>query len=125
MAKNSSLYELKRPARYIGGERGSIAKDWDKVDVTFALAFPDVYEIGMSHIGSAILYRALNDTAWIAAERSYTPWPDREAQLRSDGKLLSSLESDRNLADHRPRVQVECLGLVLTPSADQRSRPVS
>ena len=99
MTQESSLYELKRPARYLGGERGSIAKDWAQVDVTFALAFPDVYEIGMSHIGSAILYRVLNDTPWIAAERSYTPWPDREAQLRNDGKLLTSLESDRSLAD--------------------------
>ncbi len=99
MTQKSSLYELQRPARYTGGERGSVAKDWAQVDVTFALAFPDVYEIGMSHIGSAILYRVLNDTPWIAAERSYTPWPDREAQLRSDGRLLSSLESGRNLAD--------------------------
>ncbi|MGK2905360.1 MAG: TIGR03960 family B12-binding radical SAM protein [Desulfuromonadales bacterium] len=99
MTSKSSLYELNRPARYLGGERGSVCKDWDQVDVTFALAFPDVYEVGMSHIGSAILYRVLNDTPWIAAERTYTPWPDREAQLRSDGTPLSSLESGRNLAD--------------------------
>ena len=99
MAQSSSIYDLKRPARYLGGERGSICKDWTEVEVTFALAFPDVYEIGMSHIGSAILYRVLNDTPWIAAERSYTPWPDREAQLRGDGKLLTSLESGRNLAE--------------------------
>ena len=99
MTSKSSLYELDRPARYLGGERGSVCKDWDQVDVTFAMAFPDVYEVGMSHIGSAILYRVLNDTPWIAAERTYAPWPDREAQLRSDGKPLSSLESGRNLAD--------------------------
>ncbi|MDH3454074.1 MAG: TIGR03960 family B12-binding radical SAM protein [Desulfuromonadales bacterium] len=99
MAQKSSFYDLNRPARYLGGERGSVVKDWDQVDVTFAMAFPDVYEVGMSHIGSAILYRILNDTSWIAAERSYTPWPDREAQLRSDGKQLTSLESGRNLAD--------------------------
>ena len=99
MTSKSSLYELNRPARYLGGERGSVCKDWGQVDVTFAMAFPDVYEVGMSHIGSAILYRVLNDTPWIAAERTYTPWPDREAQLRSDGKQLSCLESGRNLAD--------------------------
>ena len=99
MTNKSSIYELNRPARYLGGERGSISKNWTEVDVTFALAFPDVYEVGMSHIGSAILYRVLNDTPWIAAERSYTPWPDREAQLRSDGKRLTSLESGRDLAD--------------------------
>jgi radical SAM family uncharacterized protein/radical SAM-linked protein len=99
MTNKSSIYELSRPARYLGGERGSVCKDWTQTDVTFALAFPDVYEVGMSHIGSAILYRVLNDTPWIAAERSYTPWPDREAQLRSDGVQLSSLESGRSLAD--------------------------
>jgi len=99
MANESSIYQLKRPARYLGGERGSVCKNWDQVDITFALAFPDVYEVGMSHIGSAILYQVLNDTEWIAAERSFTPWPDREAQLRNDGTPLSSLESGRPLAD--------------------------
>lgn len=99
MASKTSLYQLQRPARYLGGERGSICKNWNEVEVTFALAFPDVYEVGMSHIGSAILYQALNEISWIAAERSYTPWPDREEQLRADGKQLSALESGRPLAD--------------------------
>lgn len=94
-----SLYQLNRPARYLGGELGSVTKDWSSVAVTYALAFPDVYEVGMSHIGSAILYRVLNDTDWIAAERCYTPWPDREAQLRAEGAPLTSLESGRPLAD--------------------------
>lgn len=97
--KESSLYQLNRPARYLGGEGGSVRKDWAEVDVTFAMAFPDVYEVGMSHIGSAILYRVLNDTPWIAAERTYTPWPDREEQLRQDGKPLTSLESGRPLSE--------------------------
>ncbi len=99
MTTETSLYQLKRPARYLGGELGSIVKDWSSVDITFAMAFPDVYEVGMSHIGSAILYQALNETPWIAAERSYTPWPDREAQLRAAGEPLTSLESGRPLAD--------------------------
>jgi radical SAM family uncharacterized protein/radical SAM-linked protein len=90
--------QVDRPARYLGGERGSVVKDWDTVEVTFALAFPDVYEVGMSHLGSAILYRTLNAAPWIAAERSYTPWPDREAQLRASGEPLTSLESGRPLA---------------------------
>ncbi|PLX77715.1 MAG: B12-binding domain-containing radical SAM protein [Desulfuromonas sp.] len=96
---SDTLYQLKQPARYLGGELGSVTKDWTTVDVTFALAFPDVYEVGMSHVGSAILYRLLNDIAWIAAERSYAPWPDREAQLRAEGKHLTSLENDRSLAE--------------------------
>ena len=99
MTQESSLYQLKRPARYLGGERGSIRKEWAQVEVTFALAFPDVYEVGMSHIGSAILYRTLNDHPWIAAERAYTPWPDREQQLREAKLPLSSLENGRSLAD--------------------------
>jgi len=99
MTQESSLYQLKRPARYLGGERGSIRKEWEQVEVTFALAFPDVYEVGMSHIGSAILYRTLNDHSWIAAERAYTPWPDREQQLREAKRPLSSLENGRSLAD--------------------------
>ena len=96
---SDTLYQLKQPARYLGGELGSVTKDWAEVDVTFALAFPDVYEVGMSHVGSAILYRLLNDVAWIAAERSYAPWPDREAQLRTEEKPLASLESGRSLSE--------------------------
>ncbi len=99
MTQKSSFYDLKRPARYLGGELGSVVKDPSSVDVSFAMAFPDVYEVGMSHIGSAILYQVLNETPWIAAERAYTPWPDREAQLRSDGTPLTSLESGRSLAE--------------------------
>jgi radical SAM family uncharacterized protein/radical SAM-linked protein len=95
----SSLYQLKRPARYLGGERGSICKQWGEVDVTMALCFPDVYEVGMSHIGSAILYRVLNETDWVAAERCYAPWPDREAQLRAQSEVLRSLESSKPLGD--------------------------
>src|SRR5512139_1925769 len=94
----TDLLQVERPARYLGGERGSVVKDWDSVDVTFALAFPDVYEVGMSHLGSAILYRVLNDTPWIAAERAFAPWPDREAQLRARREPLASLESGRSLA---------------------------
>ncbi|NJC88019.1 MAG: TIGR03960 family B12-binding radical SAM protein [Desulfuromonas sp.] len=94
----ADLLHVTHPARYLGGERGSVVKDWSAVDVTFALAFPDVYEVGMSHLGSAILYRVLNDTPWIAAERAYTPWPDREAQLRANGEPLASLENGRSLA---------------------------
>ena len=95
----NSLYQLKRPARYLGGERGSICKDWAAVDITMALAFPDVYEVGMSHIGSAILYRVLNETDWIAAERCYAPWPDREAQVRAMSGVLRSLESNKPLGE--------------------------
>ncbi len=94
----ADLLHVSHPARYLGGERGSVTKDWTTVDVTFAMAFPDVYEVGMSHLGSAILYRVLNNVPWIAAERTFAPWPDREAQLRANGEPLASLESGRPLA---------------------------
>lgn len=94
----ADLLHVTHPARYLGGERGSIVKDPATVAITFVLAFPDVYEVGMSHVGSAILYKVLNDTAWIAAERAYAPWPDREAQLRAGHQPLASLESGRSLA---------------------------
>ncbi|MBW2476496.1 MAG: TIGR03960 family B12-binding radical SAM protein [Deltaproteobacteria bacterium] len=99
MQPETTFYQLNRPARYSGGELGSIVKDWAHVDVTVALAFPDVYEVGMSHIGSAILYQALNNVPWIAAERSYAPWPDREQQLRGANTSLTSLETRRPLAE--------------------------
>ncbi len=93
------LPQISRPSRYLGGERGSIRKPAETVDLTFALAFPDVYEIGMGHLGFAILYHILNGLEPVAAERVYAPWPDLEAHLREAGEPLRSLESERPLGD--------------------------
>jgi radical SAM family uncharacterized protein/radical SAM-linked protein len=93
------LHQISHPSRYLGGELGSIRKDAGQTDVTFALAFPDVYEVGMSHLGFAILYHVLNGLDWVAAERAYAPWPDMEKHLRDSGALLASLESERPLKD--------------------------
>lgn len=93
------LPHISRPSRYLGGELGSIQKDPATVDVTFALAFPDVYEVGMSHLGFAILYHVLNGLEWVAAERAYAPWPDMEEHLRASAAPLASLESARPLKD--------------------------
>jgi radical SAM family uncharacterized protein/radical SAM-linked protein len=97
--KLSILNRINRPSRYLGGELGSISKDPTRVEVSMALAFPDVYEVGMSHLGFAILYHVLNGEEHIAAERVYAPWPDMEEQLRQNGLPLASLESDRPLGD--------------------------
>ncbi len=97
MALNDFLPRIARPSRYLGGELGSIRKNPGQVEVTFALAFPDVYEVGMSHLGFAILYHALNSVKWIAAERVYAPWPDLEKELRKAAEPLPSLESERPL----------------------------
>ncbi|APG25044.1 TIGR03960 family B12-binding radical SAM protein [Syntrophotalea acetylenica] len=99
MSLEDLLHEVSRPARYLGDELGSVRKDWQKVDVSVALAFPDVYEVGMSHIGLPLLYRVVNDLDWVLAERVYAPWPDLEALMRSAGRPLASLESQRGLAD--------------------------
>jgi len=93
------LHEVSRPSRYLGDELGSVCKDWSRVDVALALAFPDVYEVGMSHIGLPLLYHVVNDLDWALAERVYAPWPDLEARLRDAGLPLTSLESRRPLGD--------------------------
>jgi radical SAM family uncharacterized protein/radical SAM-linked protein len=91
-----NLLAIEKPARYMGGEMGSIRKD--EADLRFALAFPDVYEVGMSHLGLRILYHILNAVDGIAAERVYAPWPDMETQLVATGSPLKTLESATPLA---------------------------
>jgi radical SAM family uncharacterized protein/radical SAM-linked protein len=88
-----------KPARYAGGEAGQVKKDWSSVQATVCLAFPDVYDIGMSHLGYKILYKILNDDPRTLAERCYAPWVDMEAELRKRGLPLVSLESARPLRD--------------------------
>ena len=99
MKIDAVLARINRPSRYLGDELGSIHKDLSRVDLSIALAFPDVYEVGMSHLGLPILYHVLNGIDGIAAERVYAPWPDFEAELRAAGAPLVSLESRRPLAD--------------------------
>ena len=97
MTPDAIFSRASRPSRYLGGELGSIKKDPAGVDVSVALAFPDVYEVGMSHLGLAILYHVLNGLDWAAAERVYAPWPDFEEHLRATGTELASLETERPL----------------------------
>jgi radical SAM family uncharacterized protein/radical SAM-linked protein len=88
---------IERPSRYIGGEVNSIKKDPAGVDVHFALAFPDTYEVGMSHLGLKILYQLLNEEDWVLAERVFCPWTDMERELRNRRIRLSTIESGRPL----------------------------
>jgi len=100
MTDSADIYsQVNRPSRYLGGERGSIEKPAGQVDLTFALAFPDVYEVGMSHLGFAILYHILNGCDGIQAERVYAPWPDMEEHLRQTGQPLRALETGRPLGE--------------------------
>jgi radical SAM family uncharacterized protein/radical SAM-linked protein len=87
------LAGVQRPSRYVGGEWNSMVKDHRDVAVTFGLAFPDVYEIGMSHLGFRILYALLNGREDTAAERVFCPWPDMAASLRRHRSPLSTLET--------------------------------
>jgi radical SAM family uncharacterized protein len=84
---------VRRPARYIGGEVNQVRKDLSQCDLTFALCFPDVYEVGMSNLGIAILYLILNQIGGVAAERVFAPWTDAERILRQKQIPLFSLES--------------------------------
>lgn len=87
------LARVERPSRYIGGEYHQVKKPADGVDARICLAFPDVYEIGMSHLGTKILYGLLNRHPRIACERAFAPWLDCEAELRARGLELVTLES--------------------------------
>ncbi|MDY0221759.1 MAG: TIGR03960 family B12-binding radical SAM protein [Desulfobacterium sp.] len=90
---------VEMPSRYLGNEANTIKKERSSVDLTFALAFPDLYEIGTSHFGMQILYTILNQEPKIAAERVFTPAPDMEELLRESRTPLCSLESRTPLAD--------------------------
>ena len=93
------LAEVQKPSRYVGGEYNQIRKDPATVRARVCLAFPDAYEIGMSHLGSKILYSLLNRTPGIACERVFAPWIDMEAELRGRGLPLLTLESASRLDD--------------------------
>lgn len=92
------LCTVERPGRYLGNEVNLPRKDWAGCQVRIVLAFPDVYEVGMSHLGILLLYDILNQQDWIGAERVFAVWPDLEARLRARGRPLVSLESGTPLA---------------------------
>lgn len=91
------LRRVSRPARYSGGELNSVRKPWERAAVRMAIAYPDLYDLGMSNLGIGILYRQVNDRADALAERVFSPWTDMEAALREAGEPLRSLESRRAL----------------------------
>lgn len=94
-----TLLRVQKPARYTGGEWNSVVKDWDATPQRVALAFPDIYDLGMSNLGLAILYDQINQRPAMLAERVYAPWIDMEAELRGAGAPLFSLETRHALAD--------------------------
>lgn len=93
------LLTIDQPARYIGGELNMVKKDPDAVDIRFAMCFPDVYEIGMSHLGIQILYDMFNRREDVYCERVYSPWPDLHRILKEQGIPLFALESQQPVKD--------------------------
>ena len=89
----SILERASKPGRYIGGEPNMIRKDLGTIQVRFALAFPDVYEIGMSHNGLRMLYHILNGIEDVYAERVFAPWVDMADLMKAEGVPLLSLET--------------------------------
>ena len=93
------LLKIEKPARYIGNEVNSVMKDKDKIDIRFAMCFPDVYEIGMSHLGIQILYDMFNRREDIWCERVYSPWVDLDEIMRAEQIPLFALESQDPIRD--------------------------
>lgn len=95
------LKKVQKPARYIGNEFGSVHKDYDKNPdmMSFAFCFPDVYEVGMSHLGMKILYHMLNEREDTVCERVFAPWDDMEQEMRKADIPLLSMESYRPVRD--------------------------
>jgi radical SAM family uncharacterized protein len=96
---DSVLPRVSKPARYTGGEWNAVVKDWDGTPIRVALAFPDVYEIGMSNLGLTILYDILNRQPDVLCERAFAPWTDMEEAMRQAGIPLFSLETRHALTD--------------------------
>ena len=95
------------PSQYIGGEWNAILKDPGEVDVQVAIAFPDVYKIGMAHLGMQIFYGQLNARPDVLCERIFAPWPDLEERMRKNNLPLFSVDS------HRPAREFDIIGFSL------------
>ncbi len=97
--RDEILMQVEKPARYIGGEVNAVMKDKDHVQVRFAMCFPDVYEIGMSHLGIQIIYDMLNQFQDVWCERVYSPWVDLDQVMRKEKIPLFALESQEPVKD--------------------------
>ena len=93
------LMKLDKPSRYIGGEVNMVKKNPKDIDIRFAMCFPDVYEIGMSHLGIQILYDMFNKREDTYCERVYSPWPDLDKEMRENNIPLFALESQEPIKD--------------------------
>lgn len=104
---DNTLLRIQKPGRYVGGELNQVVKEWDSIPIHIALAFPDIYDLGMPNLGLAILYDTVNKRTDSLAERAYSPWVDMETAMRHDQIPLYSLES------HQPLAEFEIIGISL------------
>ena len=93
------LLNIEKPARYIGNEVNIVVKDPESVDIRYAMCFPDVYDIGMSHLGIQIIYDLLNKRDDVYCERVYSPWVDLDKIMREKNIPLFALESQDSVKD--------------------------
>ena len=93
------LLSVEKPGRYVGGEYNSVVKDWERANIKVALAFPDIYDLGMSNLGIMNLYDQVNQQPDMLAERVFSPWLDMEAVMRQNDIPLFSLETKHPLRD--------------------------
>ncbi len=101
------LLQVRQPARYVGGEWNSVVKSWETTRSRVALAFPDIYDLGMSNLGLAVLYDTLNQREDVLAERVFLPWVDMQQAMKSDKIPLFSLETRHEVA------QFDILGITI------------
>ncbi|MGH3472129.1 MAG: TIGR03960 family B12-binding radical SAM protein, partial [Nocardioidaceae bacterium] len=99
------LPSVQKPIQYVGGELNSITKDWDSVDVRWALMYPDAYEVGLPNQGVQILYEVLNERDWILAERTYAVFSDMEKVMRDHDIPQFTVDA------HRPVAAFDILGI--------------
>src|SRR5246127_972205 len=99
------LPRVRKPIQYVGGEVGSVTKDWDTADVRWALCYPDAYEVGLPNQGVQILYEVLNEREGVLAERTYNVWPDLESLMREHGVPQFTVDA------HRPVGAFDVLGV--------------
>lgn len=93
------LCKVEKPARYVGGELNQVVKNPEDVNIRFAFCFPDVYEVGMSHLGTRILYHTINERKDTYCERTFAPWPDMEKLMRENNIPLYTLETKEPLGN--------------------------
>ena len=101
------MLTVQKPGRYTGGELNQVVKNWDQIPTRLAFIFPDIYDIGMSNLGLAVLYDLVNQRPDALAERAFLPWLDMEAAMRRDSIPLYSLET------HHPLAAFDILGFSL------------